>query len=296
MSRPKFGGGEFSVVNEVSRGMTPEEASRVKLAQEAEARQQRESDQRMYLAQKNLTSIPGNPGWGYTADGKAIKVPFKAGETEAKEVTRNPETGAYTYTLGDLDGKSFIEVENADNARRTLITVLGYGTQEFNNTVRALKTAPSGLLNSVAGQASSAANLTSEQRQALAELETVSQALVLNALNFKLGGQVSDADRQAFATYVGDITNPNKTVGERLAAFEKFVGLQKRIGYMPKDGYNPFTGTGLPGQTPGGQPRTLSGQATPVVPVAPRTGQGTVLRPQYTPEEEADVKKRYGLK
>jgi hypothetical protein len=297
LSRSKYLGGGFNVVNSIKNGLSPQQIADLQLRQQAEDRAERESNQRMYLAQNNISPIAGEPGWGINANGKAVKVPFAASETEPKTFARDPETGGYPRTLGDLDGRPFLEVENADNARRTLITVLGYGTKEFSDTIHALKTAPSGLLNSLASQANSVVGTTDAQRQAAVQLGVLSQALVLGALNFKLGGQVSDADRQAFAEYVGDIKNPNLTIADRLAAFEKFIDLQKRIGFMPKDGYEPFKGKGLPGRPTGGAPRILSGQPAPTVPVAPATGQGTVRAPTpaYTPEEEAAALRKFGV-
>jgi hypothetical protein len=277
--------------------MSPAERASHALALSKQEQEVRESNQRMMLARQEVTSLPGNPGYGITKDQKIIRIPFAALPNEPKKVTRDPETGAYIYTMGDLDGKDFKEANNASRARYTLSTVLGYGTQDFSNTLQTLKKTTKGLADKTASEITKLMGEESETAQAMATFNTLSNNVILGMVDYQVGAQVSDKDVERFAAIAGVVEDENASIGQRLAAFEEAVKIMKRIGYMPKDDYDPFTGKGLVGQRTGGAPRTLSGTNL-TVPTPP--GQGTVTRAppaalSYTPEEADAALRKFGV-
>jgi hypothetical protein len=281
------------VIFRTPKEMTDAEKTRAALDRQAEARQQNQVN----FEQQKVTPLPTKPGYGTTPRGTVVPLIYQGNENLPETVTRNPETGDYVYTDRDLTGQEFNVADPAKKARKVLIDVLGYGSQDFSDFISVLKAAPSGLLDSTIKRAESAANISRSERQALAKLEVLASAVLLTQMDFQLGYQISNDDRKEFSRLSGDMANPEKTVGERLAAGEQFINLMTRLGQMPDDGYKPFEDKGLPGQRTGGAPRTLSGTNL-TVPTPP--GQGTVTRAppaalNYTPEEAAAALKLYGV-
>lgn len=267
--------------------MSPAERASHAIALARQEQEVRESNQRMQLARQDITSLPSNPGWGITKNQTIVRIPFAALPNEPKQVTRDPETGAYVYTLGDLDGRDFNDVDNARKARYTLTTIMGYGTQDFSNTLDTIRKTTKGLADKTASEITKFAGQESEAAQALAKFSTLTNNVVLGMLDYRVGAQVSDSDVKRFDSLAGVVNNENASIGERLAAFEEAVKIMTRIGYMPKDGYDPFKGKGLVGSSAGvgtqATGRRNLGVSTPATP-----GQGTVIRPPtFTPPAAA---------
>jgi len=76
----------------------------------------------------------------------------------------------------------------------------------------------------------------------IARLATIGNDMVLQMSGGSLGAQISNSDRDFIAARMGDIANPDKTAGERLAAWDQVKKRLAAISGMPQ-----ATGGTLPG-------------------------------------------------
>jgi len=74
---------------------------------------------------------------------------------------------------------------------------------------------------------------TTEGRKAINELATAANAITLDLMGGKLGAGVSNADREFIVSQLGDISNPNKPLGERLAGWTAAKNRMITSGMLP---------------------------------------------------------------
>jgi len=74
---------------------------------------------------------------------------------------------------------------------------------------------------------------TTEGRKAINELATAANAITLDLMGGKLGAGVSNADREFIVSQLGDISNSNKPLGERLAGWTAAKNRMITSGMLP---------------------------------------------------------------
>lgn len=74
---------------------------------------------------------------------------------------------------------------------------------------------------------------TTEGRKAINELATAANAITLDLLGGKLGAGISNPDREFIVSQLGDISNPNKPLGERLAGWTAAKNRMITSGMLP---------------------------------------------------------------
>ena len=101
--------------------------------------------------------------------------------------------------------------------------------------------------------------------EAIATLEPIAKQMAIDMLGGKLGAGISNADRDFIVSAFGDISNPRKTVGEKLASWNSAKNRMLTSGMLPP----PTQQTGQPASGQSGQPAAGSNQV--------RTPDGKVL-------------------
>lgn len=84
--------------------------------------------------------------------------------------------------------------------------------------------------------------------EAIATLEPIAKQMAIDMLGGKLGAGISNADRDFIVSAFGDISNPRKTVGEKLASWNSAKNRMLTSGMLPPP-------TQQPGQPASNQPR-----------------------------------------
>ena len=74
---------------------------------------------------------------------------------------------------------------------------------------------------------------TTEGREAIGALAARANQIALDLAGGKLGAGISNADRDFIASSLGDVANPNKPVGERLAAWKEAKSRMLTSGMIP---------------------------------------------------------------
>lgn len=101
--------------------------------------------------------------------------------------------------------------------------------------------------------------------EAIATLEPIAKQMAIDMLGGKLGAGISNADRDFIVSAFGDISNPRKTVGEKLASWNSAKNRMLTSGMLPP----PTQQSGQPASGQPGQPAAGSNQV--------RTPDGKVL-------------------
>lgn len=96
----------------------------------------------------------------------------------------------------------------------------GYDPETGEDDIsRLIKQSTGGMLQTASTEALRFLNVSTPGRKAIAQLEATANAIVLDMNNGKLGAGISNADREFLVNTLGNIGNPLKPVGERLAAW-----------------------------------------------------------------------------
>lgn len=119
-------------------------------------------------------------------------------------------------------------------AARAILSVANYDPEKGGAYVADLirKTPTSAWRESVARTEGKISGKASEEVQNVGRLRTIIDNMVLAATNFKLGGQISDADVRMLKEAQSDMGNPNLQPEERLSRWDEVMRIQaKMAGY-----------------------------------------------------------------
>ena len=122
------------------------------------------------------------------------------------------------------------EVSDANAAKRSLnfldTKYLSYddkGNETKDHVADLIKESTSGGLQKFgAGTKTFLTGESTSGAKAIARLATIGNEITLNTLNGKLGSGISNADRDFLQAKLGDISNPDKSAGEREAAWSEY--------------------------------------------------------------------------
>ena len=84
--------------------------------------------------------------------------------------------------------------------------------------------------------------------RAIATLEPIAKQMSIDMLGGKLGAGISNADRDFIVSAFGDIANPRKTTGEKLAAWNSAKNRMLTSGMLPPPTQQAAPASGQPGQ------------------------------------------------
>lgn len=91
----------------------------------------------------------------------------------------------------------------------------------------------SGTMETISSEVLRFFGATTEGRKAINELATAANAITLDLMGGKLGAGVSNADREFIVSQLGDISNSNKPLGERLAGWTAAKNRMITSGMLP---------------------------------------------------------------
>lgn len=110
----------------------------------------------------------------------------------------------------------------------------GYDPETGEDDIsRLIKQSTGGLLQTASTEALRFLNISTPGRKAIAQLEATANAIVLDMNNGKLGAGISNADREFLVNTLGNIGDPLKPVGERLAAWNSAKNRLITSGMIP---------------------------------------------------------------
>lgn len=132
------------------------------------------------------------------------------------------------------------------------LEVAGYNPETGEDRVsKLIEKSTSGRLQSMTAATLGAVDITTPGMKAINELAATANTITLQLLDGKLGAGISNTDREAILGQLGDVANPNKTAGERLAGWTAAKNRMIVSGMLPP-----------PTKPPTVNPRS-SGQVTP---------------------------------
>lgn len=159
---------------------------------------------------------PGRPIVGRTKEAEAFATEgaTQAARTAALAEQKRIEREAATQQALDIErGKTGVGVQaKAEQQIRDSAQILSL----LDDVARILPSAEGGIGERLVGDVLGAFNVTTEGREATAQLGTLAARLVGFVPRFE--GPQSDKDAQLYREAAGDFANANKTTGERLAA------------------------------------------------------------------------------
>ena len=199
-------------------------------------------------------------------------------------------------------GEQIQIAQDRTNAVKALRGV-GYNPETGeDNVTRIIKKSTNGGLEALTDSVFRFFGQDTEGARAIAALGSVANQMTLDLSGGKLGAGVSNADREFLLSSLGDLANPDKTVGERIAAWGMARNRMITLGMLPPPkkkaqvaapSLAPLPG---PAPTPQAAPAQMApaapAQAAPVAPagVEPQTPGAT---PQAAPPTGDALRQQY---
>ena len=200
------------------------------------------------------------------ADEQEIKARFAERIQKAELALKNAQSSKATFELTQLKEKAdkgpvpefnaqmggFVIAPTKANPQGGFIPLnAAADNKQQQSAIKALKTAgydpvtgqddiskliqksTSGTMETLGSEVLRFFGATTEGRKAINELATAANAITLDLMGGKLGAGVSNADREFIVSQLGDISNPNKPLGERLAGWTAAKNRMITSGMLP---------------------------------------------------------------
>jgi hypothetical protein len=124
-------------------------------------------------------------------------------------------------------GENILLPEKDRIAASRLLKTAGYDTETgIDKVTELIKKSTGGRIPAAGAEVASWVNIATEGRKAINTLEAMSNKMTMDLMGGKLGAGISNADREFIIGQLGNVSNPNKTTDERLAAWE---GVKERM-------------------------------------------------------------------
>ena len=139
----------------------------------------------------------------------------------------------YQETLDRLAAQRDIQAVSTAEGAKGMLDYIGYKVDEegneTNEIAELIKKSTGGEYQKMGAEALAKFGATTAGREAIGRLSTIADNLAFGLLNGKLGAGISNKDIQLIQNLVGDISNQDKPVGERLASWDQFIKTVKAL-------------------------------------------------------------------
>ena len=139
----------------------------------------------------------------------------------------------YQETLDRLAAQRDIQAVSTAEGAKGMLDYIGYKVDEegneTNEIAELIKKSTGGQYQKMGAEALAKFGATTAGREAIGRLSTIADNLAFGLLNGKLGAGISNKDIQLIQNLVGDISNQDKPVGERLASWDQFIKTVKAL-------------------------------------------------------------------
>lgn len=163
----------------------------------------------------------------YTAQARA--------DALAETARHNKETEAIQKQLADVKSGATSKATKKDQeSALNALKSAGYDPLTGKDAISDLiNKSTSGWLQKQGANIAAIFDITTPGREALNTLGAASSAIVMQMMGGKLGSGISNADRDFVMAQLGDVANPDKTSGERLAAWNFAKARMIGVGMLP---------------------------------------------------------------